>query len=75
MSPSQGFFNVQNMIRRILLILVVLAVPAGLAGASQALADKANPPIPHHEPIVVQLSLAPAPNAAKAQEQDGVNHD
>ncbi|WP_170214659.1 hypothetical protein [Glutamicibacter nicotianae] len=63
------------MIRRILLILVVLAVPAGLAGASQALADKANPPIPHHEPIVVQLSLAPAPNAAEAQEQDGGNHD
>lgn len=54
---------------------MVLAVPAGLAGASQALADKANPPIPHHEPIVVQLSLAPAPNAAKAQEQDGGNHD
>ena len=63
------------MIRRILLILMVLAVPAGLAGASQALADKANPPIPHHEPIVVQLSLAPAPNAAKAQDQEGDSYD
>ena len=75
MSPSQGFFNVQNMIRRILLILVVLAVPAGLAGASQALADKANPPIPHHEPIVVQLSTAPAPHAAKVQGQERGSHD
>ncbi|WP_413455800.1 hypothetical protein ACLQ8T_04330 [Glutamicibacter sp. FR1] len=75
MSSSQGFFNVQNMIRRILLILMVLAVPAGLAGASQALADTANPPIPHHEPFVVQLSLAPAPNAAKAQDQEGDSHD
>lgn len=54
---------------------MVLAVPAGLAGASQALADKANPPIPHHEPIVVQLSLAPAPNAAKTQDQEGDSHD
>lgn len=69
------FFNVQNMIRRILLILMVLAVPAGLAGASQALADKANPPIPQHEPIVVQLSEAPAPNAGIAQDQERGSHD
>lgn len=60
---SQGFSTVNNMIRRILLILMVLAIPAGLASASQALADTANPPIEHQQPIVVQLdstSNAPA---------------
>lgn len=70
MRSSQGSFNVQSMNRRILLILMVLAVPAGLAGASQALADKANPPIPHQQPIIVQLSPAPEPAAAQAQAEE-----
>ncbi|MGH3651929.1 hypothetical protein [Glutamicibacter sp.] len=61
--------------RRVLLILMVLAVPAGLAGASQALADKANPPIPHQQPIIVQLSPAPAPTAPKAPAQERGDND
>ena len=43
------------MIRRILLLLVVLAIPAGLATASQMLANTANPPLPHQHPIVVEI--------------------
>lgn len=74
MHSSQGFFNVQGMNRRILLILMVLAVPAGLASASQALADKANPSIPHQQPIIVQLEPESSSTAAKMQrEQRGDN--
>ena len=70
---SHGFSTVYNMIRRILLILLVLAIPAGLASASQALADTANPPIEHQQPIVVQLdsaSNAPSSDAATGRGDD-----
>lgn len=60
---SQGISNVGSMIRRILLLLVVLAVPAGLATASQALANTANPPLPHQHPIVVELASPPTSSA------------
>ena len=59
MAGSRGSFNVQNMIRRILLILLVLAVPVGLASASQALADRADPAMGHQPPVMVKLGPAP----------------
>ncbi|PRA02445.1 hypothetical protein CQ019_13355 [Arthrobacter sp. MYb229] len=59
------------MIRRILLILAVLAVPAGLASASQALADSASPPTPHQQPIVVQLDVRPQTALPSAQPERG----
>jgi hypothetical protein len=61
------------MIRRILLLLVVLAIPAGLATASQMLANTANPQLPHQQPIVVKLAHPLVPSAqAPAEER---NHD
>ncbi|GAA3712693.1 hypothetical protein GCM10022377_28010 [Zhihengliuella alba] len=45
-----------GMIRRILLLLAVLAVPAGLAMASQLLATTADPPLPRQEPVVVEIA-------------------
>ncbi|WP_404289842.1 hypothetical protein [Glutamicibacter arilaitensis] len=63
------------MIRRILLILVVLAVPAGLASASQALADTASPPPPHHQPIVVQLDVQPQATVPSAKPERGGKDD
>jgi uncharacterized lipoprotein YajG len=68
---SQGISNVESMIRRILLLLVVLAIPAGLATASQVLANTANPPLPHQHPIVVELASSVAPSAqAPSEERD-----
>lgn len=59
------------MIRRILLLLVVLALPAGLATASQLLADTANPPLPYQHPIVVELAPPAGPSAqAPSPERD-----
>lgn len=59
------------MIRRILLLLVVLAIPAGLATASQMLANTANPPLPHQHPIVVELASPSGPSAqAPSEERD-----
>ncbi|MGQ3382059.1 hypothetical protein [Glutamicibacter sp. TV12E] len=57
------------MIRRILLILLVLAVPAGLASASQALADSADPAMGHQPPVLVKLSPVPE-SAAEKQGQE-----
>lgn len=57
------------MIRRILLLLVVLAIPAGLATASQMLANTANPPLPHQHPIVVELA-SPSGPSAPSKERD-----
>lgn len=61
------------MIRRILLLLVVLAIPAGLATASQVLASTANPQLPHQQPIVVKLTY-PLPPSAQATIEER-NHD
>ncbi len=61
------------MIRRILLLLVVLAIPAGLATASQVLANTANPQLPHQQPIVVKLTYQLPPSAQASIEER--NHD
>ncbi|QIV87899.1 hypothetical protein [Glutamicibacter mishrai] len=73
MTGSRGSFNVQSMIRRILLILLVLAVPAGLASASQALADNADPAMGHQPPVMVKLS--PAPQPATTTREKGEQED
>lgn len=73
MHGSHGSFNVPTMIRRILLILLVLAVPAGLASASQALADNADPAMGHQPPVLVKLSYAPehsAPTQGQEEQED-----
>ncbi|WP_411731903.1 hypothetical protein [Paeniglutamicibacter sp.] len=61
------------MIRRILLLLVVLAIPAGLATASQVLANTANPQLPHQQPIVVKLAypLSPSEQALTEERNHG----
>lgn len=59
----------ESMIRRILLLLVVLAIPAGLATASQVLANTANPPLPHQHPIVVELASPLTPTAQGPSEE------
>ncbi|MFL4475045.1 hypothetical protein ACIPVK_13700 [Paeniglutamicibacter sp. MACA_103] len=63
------------MIRRILLLLVVLAIPAGLATASQILANTANPPLPHQQPIVVELASPLAPTAQAPTEERSHGED
>ena len=73
MTGLHGSFNVQNMIRRILLVLLVLAVPAGLASASQGLADNADPAMDHQPPVMVKLS--PAPQPATTTREKGEQED
>lgn len=73
MTGLHGSFNVQNMIRRILLVLLVLAVPAGLASASQALADNADPAMDHQPAVMVKLS--PAPQPATTTREKGEQED
>lgn len=73
MAGSHGSFNIQTMIRRILHILLLLAVPAGLASASQGLADRADPDMGHQPPVMVKLS--PAPQPATPTREKGAQED